>query len=106
VGTLQEFVEQRGGQVQLDSPVLKVIRAKNRITSIIIRHQGRVTGIAGEQFISTMPLTELVAALDPPAPDEVILAAGQLNFRALIVVGLIINRADLFPDIWFYVLFG
>jgi protoporphyrinogen oxidase len=99
----KEFVEQRGGQVQLDSPVLKVIRAKNRITSIIIRHQGRVTGIAGEQFISTMPLTELVAALDPPAPDEVIHAARQLNFRALIVVGLIINRADLFPDNWIYV---
>jgi len=99
----KEFVEQRGGQVQLDSPVLKVIRAKNRITSIIIRHQDRVTGIAGEQFISTMPLTELVAALDPPAPDEVIHAARQLNFRALIVVGLIINRADLFPDNWIYV---
>jgi protoporphyrinogen oxidase len=50
-----------------------------------------------------MPLTELVAALDPPAPDEVIQAAKQLNFRSLILVGLIINRPQLFPDNWIYV---
>ena len=99
----QEFVEQRGGQVQLNSPVLKVIRAGNSIQSITIRQEGRIIEVAGRQFISTMPLTELVAALDPPAPDEVIQAAKQLNFRGLILVGLIINRAHLFPDNWIYV---
>jgi protoporphyrinogen oxidase len=99
----QEVVRQGGGKVQLNSQVLKLTHDENRIKTITIQHQGRIVEIAGKQFISTMPLTELVEALDPPAPEEVIQAAGHLNFRALILVGLIINRAALFPDNWIYV---
>jgi len=50
-----------------------------------------------------MPLTELVARLDPPAPPEVLDAVRQLAFRDFILVGLIVNQADLFPDNWIYV---
>jgi protoporphyrinogen oxidase len=99
----QKFVQNGGGKVQLNSHVIKVARIGNRIKTIVIRHQGRTDEIFGKQFISTMPLTELIAALDPPAPDEVIHCAKQLNFRALILVGLIINRANVFPDNWIYV---
>jgi protoporphyrinogen oxidase len=99
----QEVVEQKGGRVQLNSPVLKVTRVGQRITTITIRHQGTTAEIGAEQFISTMPLTELVAAFDPPPPDEVVHAATQMHFRALIMVGLIVGRAKLFPDNWIYV---
>jgi protoporphyrinogen oxidase len=58
--------------------------------------------IAGEHFISSMSLTELIARLDPPPPADVVRAARKLTYRAFILVGLIVDRADLFPDNWIY----
>jgi protoporphyrinogen oxidase len=50
-----------------------------------------------------MPLRSLVRALNPTPPAEVMAAAGKLRYRDFLMVALIINRADLFPDNWIYV---
>jgi protoporphyrinogen oxidase len=57
----------------------------------------------GTHFISSMPIRELVGALDPPAPEEVQRAAKQLRYRDFLIVSLIINRKDVMPDNWIYV---
>ena len=44
-----------------------------------------------------------IARLDPPPPAEVVRAASKLNYRAFVIVGLIVDRADLFRDNWIYV---
>lgn len=99
----QEAVERQGGQVQLDTEAIRLQSEGRDIKSVAARQGERMIEIAGEHFISTMPLTDLIARLDPPAPDDVAKAARQLSYRALIVVGLIVDRADLFPDQWVYV---
>lgn len=81
-----------------------------------IRHRrGRVEGIdgqtsagqpvhlSGDHFISTMPLRELILALDPPPPDAVIAAANHLRYRDYLTVVLIVKRAEVFPDNWIYI---
>jgi protoporphyrinogen oxidase len=50
-----------------------------------------------------MPLCELITGIDPPPPVEVLQAARKLRYRAFVLVGLILNRAALFPDNWIYV---
>ena len=50
-----------------------------------------------------MPLAELVAALDPPAPDEVVSSACALRYRDFITVALILKQAEVFPDNWIYI---
>ena len=50
-----------------------------------------------------MPISELVAKLDPPAPIDVRDGATQLTYRDYFTVGLIINQANLFPDNWIYI---
>jgi protoporphyrinogen oxidase len=50
-----------------------------------------------------MPLNELLAALRPSPPEDVLEAARRLRYRAFVLVGLIIDRADLFPDHWIYI---
>ena len=54
-------------------------------------------------MISTMPISELIAKLDPPAPADVRAAAAQLTYRDFLTVGLIINQAQVFPDTWLYI---
>jgi hypothetical protein len=45
---------------------------------------------------------ELVAAMDPPPPADVMEAARNLNYRDFLTVALILYQADVFPDQWIY----
>jgi hypothetical protein len=48
-------------------------------------------------------MRQLIARLDPPAPDAVQKAANSLSYRDFISVALMIDRADVFPDNWIYI---
>jgi protoporphyrinogen oxidase len=56
-----------------------------------------------DHVLNTMPLRGLVRALDPEAPAGVQTAAAGLRYRDFIVVALILDREDLFPDNWIYI---
>jgi protoporphyrinogen oxidase len=62
----------------------------------------RVEQPAGH-VISTMPLRELVGALEPAVPAEVRDAASRLKYRDFMQVALIVDQADVFPDNWIYI---
>jgi protoporphyrinogen oxidase len=53
--------------------------------------------------ISSMPISELIAKLDPPAPEDIRSGASQLTYRDYFTVGLLVNQPDLFPDNWIYI---
>jgi len=57
----------------------------------------------GKHFISSMPLRELIYALDPLPPHTILQAADRLHHRDYLTVVLIINRKDVFPDNWIYI---
>jgi protoporphyrinogen oxidase len=57
----------------------------------------------GTNFLSSLPLKDLMLSLDPPPPKEVAEAARSLTHRAIVTVCLIINREKVFPDTWIYV---
>ncbi len=99
----QEAVERKGSEVCLNTKVTRIQREGTEIKSITVQEDGKIRQITGENFISTMPVTLLVSRLDPPAPNEVIQAAKSLNYRNFIIVSLIIDAKDLFPDNWIYV---
>jgi protoporphyrinogen oxidase len=50
-----------------------------------------------------MPLGELIAAFEPPPPQEVQDAAACLRYRDFLIVTLVLAKADPFPDNWIYV---
>jgi len=98
-----ERVTAGGGQVRLAVDVLRLHRDGNRITSLSARSEQGTEEIEAESFISSMSLCDLIARMHPAPPEEVVVAAAALRYRALILVGLIVNRLDLFPDNWIYV---
>jgi protoporphyrinogen oxidase len=99
----RERVEKRGGQVMLNSDVVRIRRTGARIDSVVVAHGGQEEVVAGSDFISSMPLTEFVRKLDPPAPPHVLEAAGNLSYRDFLTVALVIKQPDLFPDNWIYI---
>jgi protoporphyrinogen oxidase len=98
-----ELVESHGGQIHLNTEAIRLRREGCHIKSVIAQNGENMIEISGEQFISSMPLTELITRFDPPPPAEVVQAARKLNYRAFLIVGLIVDRANLFPDNWLYV---
>lgn len=60
-------------------------------------HEHAVDGV-----VSTLALDDLVHALDPLPPPDVLRAAEALRFRALMLVALISTDPQPFPDNWIY----
>jgi protoporphyrinogen oxidase len=98
-----EAIEARGGRVELNAGVERLIHENGRITAVDVNRGGRVERLPVRSVLSTMPLRQLVKAFSPSAPAHVIAAADRLNYRDFITVALIIDTPHLFPDNWIYV---
>ena len=99
-----EVVQQRGGSVRLNAMVSRVLIRDSRVVAVSVQSpNGEQTQDTPGHVISTMPITDLIGRMDPPAPDHVLAAASRLKHRAFILVGLILNRSDVFLDNWIYV---
>ena len=63
---MARIVTQAGQQLRLERPVVRVRREGFRVASVTVRHAGLEEDHAGTDFLASMPLPELVLALDPP----------------------------------------
>lgn len=99
----REVAESQGAEVQLGTRVLRIEIEGNRVRNVVALRDQETVQIDGENYVSSMPLNELLAAISPPPPEDVLEAARRLRYRAFLLVGLIIDRAELFPDHWIYV---
>jgi protoporphyrinogen oxidase len=88
-----------GGEIRLGAEVERLHHAAGVVAAVTAGGER----IAVDQVLSSMPITHLVARLDPPPPDEVLAAAASLRHRSMISVGLILGRDRLFPDQWIYI---
>ncbi len=98
-----EIIKSKGGEVRMGERVMAVECKAGRTTSITTESTNGRRTYRADHFISTMPLAQLVAALDPPAPASVIASASGLRYRAFITVALILDQAEVFPDNWIYI---
>jgi protoporphyrinogen oxidase len=96
-------IEEAGGEVRLNGSVCGFIRKGNHIESVRVSREGREEIVQGDDFISSMPVTEFIRKLDPPPPPEVLEAASKLSYRDFLTVCLIIDQPHLFDDNWIYV---
>lgn len=96
-------VEKGGGRVELGARVVGLEHQTGRISAVIVEQEGVRRRQPASHVISTMPMRELVRALDPPAPAVVREAAERLRYRDFLTVALIVDQAEVFPDNWIYV---
>jgi hypothetical protein len=70
---------------------------------VVFSNNGHTEIAEGTKFISSMPVSELIKRLDPPAPREVLQGAGELRYRDFLTVCLVVDQPDLFSDNWIYI---
>ncbi len=98
-----DYVTTHGGQVTLKAKVIALHHVPGRVTEVVIRTPTGEQTLAGEAFISTLPLSELILKLNPPPPPEVVEAARGLTYRDFLTVVLLVGHPALFPDNWIYI---
>jgi protoporphyrinogen oxidase len=103
-----EISECLGKRIQLkntimtSTKVLKIEHNNGMVRSITVSRDGEIYDIEGSDFISTIPLTDLLYMLDPLPPDDVIDSASRLHFRDLVVVTLFLDRERITDLTWLY----
>ncbi len=115
-GQLWEEVAARiragGGEVRMRNAAESVRTDGGRVTEVIVRdlQTSRTYALAADYVISTMPVCDLVAGFDPPAPEDVRRIAAGLPYRAFITVGLLLHKmkgrragSHFPPDNWIYI---
>ncbi|MEO1184111.1 MAG: NAD(P)/FAD-dependent oxidoreductase [Cyanobacteria bacterium J06636_27] len=98
-----EKIEAAGGEVHMNTKVLGMEREGQRITKVIAERDGNLIQFEADNFISSMPLNKLVQKMDPALPSHVLEAANGLKYRDFLIVSLIVDAPDLFPDNWIYI---
>jgi protoporphyrinogen oxidase len=100
-----------GGEIHMHYRVEKICVEGKKIRSVVaVNASGERAEFSGEYFFSTMPMRELVHALDCPVPANVQEVSDGLQYRDFITVGLLADRlkvkepdGGLLKDTWIYV---
>lgn len=101
--TLADKARSMGSKIHLGHRVEKIHHDGYRITGVDVTANGTSFTDTGTDYISSMPLPELVMNMDPPSPKEVRDAARSLRFRALLTVNLLMDLPQELPDTWVYI---
>ena len=64
---------------------------------------GGTETFCAEHVISSMPIRELIAQIEPRLPEAALNAAQALRYRDFLTVGLILREQNRFQDNWIYI---
>lgn len=98
-----ETVQAKGWSLKMQTKMVGARLEDGRVTSL------RIDGPAGQEelpcqnVLSSMPLRQLLESMDPLPPAPVLAAAQSLKYRDFLVVALVLEGKDLFPDNWIYI---
>ena len=101
--TLAEQLIQQGYPVLMERPVVRICHERGEVRRVITEGPHGGESFAGTHFISSMPIRNLIRALDPQPPEDVCRAANEIRYRDFLIVSLIINCKEVAPDNWIYV---
>lgn len=105
-------IQERGGDVRLNSLVEQINVEGNRVVSVVANGET----VPCDHLLSSMPIKDLVEAIRGiDVPDDVRSIAQNLPYRDFITVGLLVNKlkiknqtklrtfANRVPDTWIYI---
>jgi len=99
---MRDGIQAAGGQVLLGHRLAAVHHRGGQVVAVELEGPSGRRSQPVSHLVSTVPLRDLVALLDPAFPAEVAAAAASLRYRDFLVVALVLEGPDPFPDTWLY----
>lgn len=101
---MAENIEKAGGEIRMNKSVSRINHENFIAKSVLVKDKaGAETEYFADNFLSSMPLTELIGRLYPSAPLDVLEASKNLSYRSFITISVILKSQASFPDTWIYV---
>ena len=99
---MADAITSRGGRIELNATVTRIIRDGERIQAIEYEQNGETRRIEPHAVINTLPINEVMLMMQPQLDTSVVQAAQALKFRALVFVGLLVRRPHVLPSSFMY----
>lgn len=96
---LAQKIKKHGGKIILGKSIKKTIAKNNKISRVVLDDD---SAIAGDIFISTIPINYLLNQFRPAVNKNISASTQKLKFRDLITVNLIIKKKQITSDTWLY----
>ncbi len=101
---MAEEISRNGGAIRLNSKVLQVNSIDGTVKNVVVADEdGNCEGVAGDYFVSTLPVTSLIRSIRPSPPEAVLASADTLTYRAMIFLFLAVDKETISDDHWIYI---
>lgn len=113
--SMAEKIQKNGGKIIYNTKVSGIKTSDTGLQAVVTQTGTETEVLEADYFISSMPVSELIAELDCDVPADVRETALKLPYRDFITVGLLVKKlkiknttklktiADVVPDCWIYV---
>ncbi len=91
-----------GGVLQFNTELRSVKVQNSRCVGVEVKSATEVETLACDHFISTIPISEFPALIQPTCSKEILDAAALLKFRGVLFVGVLVNKAEVLPASFMY----
>lgn len=99
----RDRVEALGGRVLMRHYVTGIDRIGSEVIAVRAESDAGPVRLEADHVISTTDVRSLVRALSPAVPAPVAAAGEGLRYRDFLVVALMLQKDNIFPDNWIYV---
>jgi len=97
-------IKELGGEIYTHQEVVEIQAEGDEVVGIkTFSPSGKEKWIASDYLISTMPVKDLVAGLQPQIDDNLQKLAADLPYRDFLTVGILINKRLPLTDNWIYI---
>jgi protoporphyrinogen oxidase/putative flippase GtrA len=102
---ISDHLKQQGQTVLLNTEVVQVHHQNGQVQQVTLKDgkTGKVSTVSCGGVISSIPITFFLQNLVSSPPESVLTASKSLKFRNTILVYLIVEGQQLFPDNWLYI---
>ena len=108
-------IEKMGGKINLNAKVVKIQMENQTVKAVSVEKEGKIETFTVDYLFSSMPVKDLVQAVEGNVPEEVMQIASNLPYRDFITVGLLVKKlklknqtkiqtvGNIVPDCWIYI---
>jgi protoporphyrinogen oxidase len=97
-------VRKNGGTILTNCRATTISELPDGNMRVTCLNNGNRETIEGTHVVSTIPLRNLIASLEPAAPPEVLASAQALDYRPLVVLGMVTDRPRVLRASYIYVM--
>jgi protoporphyrinogen oxidase len=81
-----------GADIHLAARVDAVVTENSIVKSVRFQKDGQQVEVQADQVWSTIPITALVRCLEPAVPADSLVAAEQIDYRAMVLIYLVLDQ--------------